>query len=396
MFMASPRRDRLIVGFLIATAVAVLLVRLGSLQGLISVVRIEGGSMAESLLGEHVELICSECSRRWLCDRLQYEQTSLVACPNCGQRVDDATRTEKHPGTRAVIDRAAYWLQSPQRFDVVAFHPPDSPQLAVKRIIALPGETLEIRRGELFVNGQLLRKSFRQFRETAVLVSEQHRETTSAWKQQGDELAYHHHPAHPAARNQTSPVQDFDAYNPAIARELNAVADVIAQCRFSAAGAVLGLRVHDGYDWFTIHYDATSGKVVAEGPRGEIASAESPALLAGEHTLAWGVFDRQLVLAIDDRMMLHHELAETARPLEPVPTPLAIARGIEQLEVHSLRVFRDIYHLDEHHRGGCWKGPSLGAGEYVVLGDNPPLSIDSRHWEPGVRRREILGKVQPR
>jgi hypothetical protein len=36
----------------------------------------------------------------------------------------------------------------------------------------------------------------------------------------------------------------------------------------------------------------------------------------------------------------------------------------------------------------------LGAAEYFVLGDNVPLSEDSRHWtEPGLPRKLLLGKV---
>ncbi|OJG69664.1 signal peptidase I [Enterococcus pallens] len=41
----------------------------------------------------------------------------------------------------------------PKRFDVVVLHPPDDPkELYLKRIIGLPGEQIDFKQGQLFVN----------------------------------------------------------------------------------------------------------------------------------------------------------------------------------------------------------------------------------------------------
>lgn len=41
----------------------------------------------------------------------------------------------------------------PQRFDVVVLHPPDDPEeLYLKRIVGLPGEQVDFKEGQLFVN----------------------------------------------------------------------------------------------------------------------------------------------------------------------------------------------------------------------------------------------------
>ena len=56
-----------------------------------------------------------------------------------------------------VIDKLGYRLHEPQRGDIVVFRDPRSDgRKLIKRVMGLPGETIEIRNGQVFVNGQLL------------------------------------------------------------------------------------------------------------------------------------------------------------------------------------------------------------------------------------------------
>jgi len=56
-------------------------------------------------------------------------------------------------GNRIVASRLAYIFSDPQRFDVVAFNSPDGTDTVyLKRIIGLPGETLEIINGNVYIN----------------------------------------------------------------------------------------------------------------------------------------------------------------------------------------------------------------------------------------------------
>jgi len=56
-----------------------------------------------------------------------------------------------------IVDKLTYRFTAPQRGDVIVFHNPGtSSQLLVKRIVGMPGETVEIRHGKIFIDGEAL------------------------------------------------------------------------------------------------------------------------------------------------------------------------------------------------------------------------------------------------
>ena len=58
------------------------------------------------------------------------------------------------PGDRVFGNRLAYVFGEPERFDIIIFrYPDDESQLFIKRVIGLPGETVEIRNGQIFIDG---------------------------------------------------------------------------------------------------------------------------------------------------------------------------------------------------------------------------------------------------
>lgn len=65
-----------------------------------------------------------------------------------------------HENERLIIDKLSYQLRAPQRHDIVVLDLPHMDELLVKRIIGLPGELVEIRHGEVFVNGEPIAEPF--------------------------------------------------------------------------------------------------------------------------------------------------------------------------------------------------------------------------------------------
>ncbi len=56
---------------------------------------------------------------------------------------------------RVLINKLAYDLDEPERGDIVLFRSPDGGEdPLIKRVIGLPGDTMEVRHDRLFVNGE--------------------------------------------------------------------------------------------------------------------------------------------------------------------------------------------------------------------------------------------------
>lgn len=64
-------------------------------------------------------------------------------------------------GDRVLVSKVDYRLHRPERGDIVVFHPPiDTTIPFVKRVVALPGETVDLKDGKVYVDGQVLMESY--------------------------------------------------------------------------------------------------------------------------------------------------------------------------------------------------------------------------------------------
>ncbi len=58
-------------------------------------------------------------------------------------------------GDRVLVSRFVYWFREPQRGDVIVFHPPIAPEEDyIKRVVAVGGDHVEVKDGDLYVNGE--------------------------------------------------------------------------------------------------------------------------------------------------------------------------------------------------------------------------------------------------
>ena len=61
-----------------------------------------------------------------------------------------------HDSEYVLIDKITYHLHPPERGDVIVFERPGEERDYIKRVIGLPGDTVEVRGGQVWVNGVAL------------------------------------------------------------------------------------------------------------------------------------------------------------------------------------------------------------------------------------------------
>ncbi len=59
-------------------------------------------------------------------------------------------------GDRLLISKVVYSLHDPERGDIIVFESPNRQSDYIKRVIALPGETVEVKQGTVYINGHQL------------------------------------------------------------------------------------------------------------------------------------------------------------------------------------------------------------------------------------------------
>ncbi len=66
-----------------------------------------------------------------------------------------------HTGDYLITEKVRYRFNSPQHGDIIVLkNPRDESQDFIKRIIAVPGDTIKVERNQVFINGQLLSEPY--------------------------------------------------------------------------------------------------------------------------------------------------------------------------------------------------------------------------------------------
>jgi len=437
-----PQRSGLVrqtIEFFIALCLSILVIRTFTAEAYI----VPTGSMAPTLLGNHDEVICPNCTMRFALGVDEEGRSGQPICPNCGY--DDLRGAAVVPcsGDRLLVQKGLYDFRPPRRWEVAVFHFPGDPSQAyVKRVVGLPGESVQIVRGDVFINGRIARKSLAEQRAIRILVYDSHytpRDVnrvprfvfhrgrphdglTSGWRLEGSALKrvegdsggdsidwvdYRHRDPD---RGQYSPIYDFNPYNGGELRGENRVPDVMVEADL-VVGHDIGtveLRLNSGADRFLISFPFGTAKPV-EVRRNQRVVPLSRALpmvpsldstTPSVHRLEASVMDHRLSATLDGVPLfdpIDYDDPAPGYSADVSPVGLGVRHGTLTLE--RLRIYRDVFYtstlantprrpygIDEPYR--------LGPDAYFVLGDNSSVSNDSRFWtaSPVVPAPLFLGK----
>lgn len=114
------------------------------------------GSMHPTLLGPHREFVCPACdAKNVLSADAPIEFDRSVDCRVCKQPAAMEDQLPIAVGDSVLVDRTAFWSRAPRRGEVIVFRLPGAEaKVAVKRVVGLPGEHIELRGGKFFAEGE--------------------------------------------------------------------------------------------------------------------------------------------------------------------------------------------------------------------------------------------------
>lgn len=435
---ARPTRSatRPLVESLLVLFVGMLLVRTFAAEAYI----VPTGSMAPTLLGIHRDLTCTTCGFGFALGVDEDGRAGQPVCPNCGADLAEAPAAER-TGDRLLVQKNFFRWREPHRWEVIVFlNPTDPDQAYVKRVVALPGEAVEIRDGDVYIDDELARKDLATQRAMRLLVHDSRYRADdsgyfprwsvrrddgapSAWEPLDD--GFRHDAGDPVAidwldyrhvdpdRAAYGPIRDFLAYNGARIGSGRRVEDLMIEAELTLTDAVeaLALRFGIGPDELRVVVPLDgetppsaewAGEVYRTDARAAIAAA-AWAATEGPRQLEASFFDRRLIVALDGHPLFEPlDLRPTGLPIPPRPpdeSPAGLGLLGGAATVGRLKVYRDVFYTDGMSFAptspfGVGEPYRLGDEEYFVLGDNSPVSNDSRFWpeSPVVRGELLLGK----
>ncbi len=406
------------------------------------------GSMADTLRGKHFRLTCPTCGYEYNygfipsyynTSTIKYSeeflpptrfrivppsdslrQTANPLCPMCNTKAPIDQLQWVSNGDRILVMKYIYQFVEPKTWDVVVFKNPTEPtKNFIKRLIATPGQTVEIIDGDIYLNGMIqhkprhvqdvlwqlawdnnyqpvkpVRKTWKQpFLQGSsgaqwVIDAEQHRFHFGG-AERTDELRF-------SSDHLLQLLNNFNAYNgpnnrgfPFYASDLKLSANLIPadsslptlfSIRLSKYGRTYRGDIH--LDGNLALVDETTGQTLSHLSRCPITSPTA---------VSFAILDHQLILDVGDDRLLFDGPNDKAdwgynpeQPNEHIPGVAISAQG-GTFDLAALKLYRDIHYTNydpygQVGRGGEGNPFTLQDDEFFVLGDNSSHSHDSRFW----------------
>lgn len=407
--------------------------------------RIPTGSMADTLKGAHFRLRCRQCGfkyeygfqpGKYYLDGQRMPEDTIPAsgselqtypsrCPSCGNFQSVGGKIPVANGDRILVLKCIYQFFSPKRWDVIVFKNPPEPEINyIKRLIALPGETVQIIDGDIYINGEIVRKPPKVQNELWTPVYDNDYQPVKPAVP-----SFNHHAWEQPFRNENSSKWNVYEDSPTLfhldgsADQINTmVYDTSIGNNFRAAyaydevgdysgmpycsdlmvrfycltavpqgsiGVSLGKYRTNYSAWIDFKGEMVISKSNRQGGTLELVKKpiKSPEINKSIR-VEFANVDHQLIFQFGDEK-LTYDLGlgqeDAGRIRKDIQPKLKIS-GAGKLTLSHVAVFRDIHYTTSKYANGPENGRAidkpfkLGLDEYFVLGDNSPNSEDCRWW----------------
>lgn len=519
---------RMLLESIVALAIAVILFRTFQAEGYM----ISTGSMAPSLLGYHKQVICPRCQFSFAYgvaydesvsqnrfqagedsfDEFDSEPRQHATCPNCNTHSIDLTNVPRNEGDQLLVFKHAYYLKPPERWDVAVFqNPMKSTQAYVKRVVGLPGESVQIKDGDLYINGKIARKDLKTQRAIRLVVYDHHfrpendeffqprlipvesespesqnSKSSHSWVAKGDgftydarngdtlrpsdsrewswvkyqhwmrqgehyltsvsldrwpaeiekpepvlsriqynekdkELSYKgamsaddcHHFLNQTEdeefryaiallyeKSHVAPILDHYAYNSGVEnRSAVPVHDLMFECdlKIDTREGEFAIEFFEGHHRFrnVFNFKERQISLFVDDQKQAVRTGQLDQQFRLESAkIEMSVMDRQVLLAIDGQLVYQPLLySETSGLRKEIRVPVRLGANGGHMHLTNLKLYQDVHYTRGKALNGVDEPYQLDQQSYFVLGDNSPVSLDSRSWSDAkVEHKYLLGK----
>lgn len=399
-------------GKTVATWLAIAMVSLGYALG-VRAVFFEGfivptGASAPVVLGEHYKVDCTNCGHTFSIDLSSFRNGPVEAaqCFSCG------FMTEKIDGSHEGNSLFANKLLAPSRWDLAVFKAPHKPDTKfLKRVAGLPGETIELAVGDVFINGQRAVKPPDKYESLWLFVHDTERVPAvpsdafpgwqptekDGWKQDGSTWSVSATGEKSQTLKYQTPLLNRTQYAEAIpgySRELEPLIDIRVRVQIRQLSGRGKMELAWAIPEHAIRLECFANGMLKLIDGSEVLISTTVSKGLAGRTLELIMRDGVVSLLVDGKVdgfeTLLAQGVEANRPTESEEQQqkpannLAIVATDCQVDLSRITIHRDVFFESNDGRRVCFgcvgRPAQLADDEYYVLGDNSRYSYDSRGW----------------
>ena len=407
-----------------------------------------GGSMYPTLKGRHYQVTCRDCEFKFECDAGKIPRTNRFVCPNCGYANNRVLNASEMAPQSIEITKLSRPLR---RWDVVCFNDKSDGRLIVKRLVGLPGESVAIEKGLVHINGTpvfpgdsikelIVFDSYYQssnaespprFVQSNVVENQSNRMETG-WKRNGRSwvfekplerpneilanselpwLRYQHRRCFSTfTEDRTDVIEDHYGFNQTTSRDLNKVDRLKYQVNVNITTTqslcwqfqnrlLRLLKTNENLNWalMEVPFNGNVNEPQADWliAKGCVhVTAEIEGLNIHVLNIEWDRLYGNEVLTIGEEIV-HQSPSQVSDTIQSFPI-FRVGTVNDSAQLNRLIISRGVYFYNDRTRRASAAPVKLKSDEYFVLGDNPPLSRDSRQFLKPLKKSDILGIVKPK